>query len=44
MLKDRPWIWVIVAHIVIITMIFTVVNIANKYGPKEIPVVQTHGH
>ena len=43
-MKDRPWIWVIVAHIVIIAMIITVVNIAQKHGPKEIPIVQSHGH
>ena len=44
MFKDRPWIWVIVAHIVIITMVITVVSIARKHAPKEIPIVQSHGH
>lgn len=44
MFKDRPWIWVIVAHVIIITMVVTVLNIAQKHGPKEIPIVQSHGH
>jgi hypothetical protein len=36
--KDRPWIWVIVAHLVIIALCVTVYHIAKKYGPKEIPL------
>ena len=44
MFKDRPWIWVIVAHIVIITMVITVVSIARKNAPQEVPIVQSHGH
>lgn len=38
----RPWIWVIVAHVLIIAMVITVTIIAQKYGPKEIPV-EHHG-
>ena len=38
----RPWIWVIVAHVFIIAMVTTVTIVAQKYGPKEIPV-QYHG-
>jgi hypothetical protein len=41
-MKSRPWIWVIVAHVVIIAMVTTVTIIAHKYGPKEIPV-EHHG-
>lgn len=40
----RPWIWVIIAHVFIIAMVTTVTIVANKYGPKEIPVPsQQHG-
>jgi hypothetical protein len=37
-MKARPWIWVIVAHVFIIALVSTVIVIAQKYGPKEIPV------
>jgi anti-sigma-K factor RskA len=41
-MKDRPWIWVIVAHIAIIAVLATVVVISQKYRQPEVPVV-VHG-
>ena len=37
-MKTRPWLWVVVAHVFILAMVGTVIAIAQKYGPQEIPV------
>jgi hypothetical protein len=42
-IRDRPWIWVIVAHVAIIGLLTTVLVISKKYGPQEIPIQVQHG-
>lgn len=41
---SRAWLWVVVAHIVIITVLGTVLYIAKKYGPQEIPIPTVQPH
>jgi hypothetical protein len=43
MFKNRPWLWVVVAHIVIIGVLTTVYVISKKYPQQEVPLVQSHG-
>lgn len=38
-MKDRPWIWIIVAHIAIIAVLTTVVVIAQRHRSPEVPLV-----
>jgi hypothetical protein len=40
-MKNRPWIWIVIAHIVMIGVLTTVVMIAKKNAPREVPV--SHG-
>jgi hypothetical protein len=40
-MKDRPWIWLIVANIVIIAGLATLVTIAVRNRQPEVPLV--HG-
>jgi hypothetical protein len=37
-MKTRPWIWIVIAHVVVVFALATVVVIAKKYGSPEIPV------
>jgi hypothetical protein len=37
-MKDRPWIWIIVAHLAIIGVLATVVVIAQRHRQLEVPV------
>ncbi len=37
-MKNRPWIWIIVAHIGLIAVLTTVTIIAKRHGPREIPL------
>ena len=41
-MKDRPWIWLILANVVFITGIITLVVIAVHNRQLEVPLV--HGH
>ena len=41
-MKERPWIWFIVANIVFIAGLTTLVVIAVRNKPQEVPIV--HGH
>ena len=41
-LRNRPWIWVIVAHIVIIGVLTTVLVISKKYAQPEVPISHVH--
>ena len=41
-MKERPWIWLIIANLVFIAGITTLVVIAVRNSPQEVPVV--HGH
>lgn len=43
MFQSRPWLWVIVAHLVIITVLTTVYVISKKYPLQEVPLVRVHG-
>jgi hypothetical protein len=43
MLRNRPWIWVVVAHIAIIAVLSTVYIISKKFPLQEVPLVQVHG-
>jgi hypothetical protein len=38
-MKDRPWIWLIVANVLFIAGIVTLVVIAVRNSPKEVPIV-----
>jgi hypothetical protein len=40
-MKKRPWIWFIIANVVFIAGLTTLVVIAVRHAPKEIPL--THG-
>ena len=40
-MSNRPWIWIIVAHVALIAVLTTVVVIARRYGSPEI--VLQHG-
>jgi len=40
-MKNRPWIWIIVAHLAMIGVLATVVIIAKRNPQLEVPVV--HG-
>jgi len=40
-MKKRPWIWIIVAHLVMIGILATVVVIAKRNAPQEVTI--THG-
>lgn len=37
-MKQRPWIWFIIANLVFIAGISTLVVIAVRHSPKEVPV------
>jgi hypothetical protein len=47
-MKERPWIWLIVANVVFIAGIITLVVIAVRNKPEEVPLhtemASTHGH
>lgn len=36
-IADRPWIWIIVAYVVMIVLMAAFVVISVKYGDKDIP-------
>jgi len=38
-MKDRPWIWLIVANVVFIVGTITMVVIAVRHTPQEVPTV-----
>ena len=40
-MKQRPWIWLIIANVVFMTGITTLVVIAVKHRPEEVPLA--HG-
>jgi len=37
-MKNRPWIWVIVAHVIIITVATSVIIISRRYASPEVPI------
>jgi hypothetical protein len=37
-IADRPWIWIIVAYVVLIALMGSFTYIAEKYGDKDIPI------
>lgn len=37
-MKNRPWIWVIVAHLVIITVATTVIIISKRHASPPVPI------
>ena len=39
-LRDRPWIWIVVAWVVLIFALAWLIVIAQRYGPKEVPLDQ----
>ena len=41
-MKDRPWIWFIIANVLFIAGIATLVTIAVRNSPAQVPVI--HGH
>ncbi len=40
-MKDRPWIWLIVANVIFIAGITTLVVIAVRHSPQQVPIVQS---
>jgi hypothetical protein len=38
-MKARPWIWLIVANVIFISGITTLVVIAVRHPPQEVPIV-----
>ncbi len=43
-MKDRPWIWIIVANVVFIAFIATLVTIAARNKEPDVRSTVTHGH
>jgi len=43
-MKERPWIWLIIANVVIVVGLTTLAVIAVRYGPKEIPATAANEH
>lgn len=41
-MKERPWIWVILANLVLIAGVIALVVIAAHHPPQDVPL--THGH
>ena len=39
-MKERPWIWLIVANVIFIAGIMSLVVIAVRNKPLEVPIVQ----
>jgi hypothetical protein len=39
-MKSRPWIWIILANVVFISGIITLVVIAVRHSPQQIPITQ----
>ena len=37
-MKERPWIWIIVANLIFIAGITTLVVIAVRHTPREVPI------
>lgn len=37
-MNDRPWIWIILAHVVVIAALTSVVVIAQRYRSPEVPL------
>ena len=37
-LRDRPWIWFIVAFLLMTAVMIAVIVLAERYGPKEVPL------
>ena len=37
-IADRPWIWFIVFFVTMLCLMIGFVVIAEKYGPREIPI------
>ena len=42
-MKDRPWIWIIVAFVAMFIVMTIVVIIAEKNAPQSVPLEQ-YGH
>ena len=41
-MKDRPWIWIIVAHVAVVAVLVSVIVIAQRHRSPEVPL--NHGH
>ena len=41
-IAERPWIWIVVAFVVMIAVMAAFVIISIKYAPKEVPVPHSH--
>ena len=41
-MKERPWIWLILANLILITGVLALVVIAARHPAQEVPL--THGH
>ena len=37
-IRDRPWIWVIVAFVLVTAVMIAVIILAERYGSKEVPL------
>ncbi len=43
-MKERPWIWIIIAKVVFIAFIATLVTIAVRSREPDVRSAVTHGH
>ena len=43
-MKDRPWIWIIVAWVVLLASLSVVITICVRNAPEEVPLINIHGH
>ncbi len=41
-MKQRPWIWLIIANLMFITGILVMVTVAVRHREKEVPVARGH--
>jgi hypothetical protein len=42
-MKDRPWIWIIVAFVIMFIAMTVTIIIAEKNAPQSVPL-EHHGH
>jgi hypothetical protein len=43
-MKDRPWIWIIVAWIALLAGMAVVITICVRNAPESVPIETTYGH
>lgn len=37
-LRDRPWIWIVLSFLIMMAVMVTVVAVAERYAPADVPL------